>query len=411
MDRALARRLSGLLEAVPVTAPSTAIEIPRSRVTTRLSVGLTSLAVVLVMLMAALALGNRGPAVGGPVVGVATDGPFKLTITVPHGRYGAGDSITGITASLDYTGTAKAVSISHAAELIGFAVASGDGRHRTEPSWAQSCVRSELSGMAPATAAFAKTGGYYPEESDYPWLSAYFSSPSLVLDPGQWTITAIAEFSDDGCGGTAHQIRASAEVSVGGTPTFPVATSLPQPSSVGPTPPAVDSAPAAFQGDGFRFTYPADWQVISGYQHMGFHGPTVAAAVGIGQFDLGCTVTSASVACGADPHWAVPDDGVVLVYRFGAWLGMCFPDPATVAPGLSRVSVGGRPAILSSSDGSMTWSFPGAPEFIEARWGPNNPVARRQVEEAVATWAWTSPSGCSGRSGAAASDQASSAPS
>jgi hypothetical protein len=179
---------------------------------------------------------------------------------------------------------------------------------------------------------------------------------------------------------------------------------------VSPTPLPVDTAPAAFQGDGFRFTYPADWQVISGYQHMGFHGPTVAAAVGIGQFDLGCTVTSTSVACGADPHWAVPDDGVVLVYRFGAWLGMCFPDPATPAPGQSRVSVGGRPAILSSSEGSMTWRFPGAPEFIEARWGPNNPVARGQVETAVATWAWTSPSGCSGRSGAAASDQASSAP-
>jgi hypothetical protein len=227
MDRALARRLSGLLEAVPVAA-APQVAIPRNRVTTRLSVGVASLAVVLVALIAALALGSRAPAVGGPVVGVATDGPFKLTITVPHARYSSDQSITGVTASLEYAGQ-HAVQINHAAGgPLAFAVASADGRHETQPTWDLACARSTLTPGNPATAGYAKTGGYFPEESDYPWLSAFFSSPSLILDSGRWTITVIAEFSEGGCGGTAHEIRASVVIGVGDAL---AATPTPGPSS------------------------------------------------------------------------------------------------------------------------------------------------------------------------------------
>jgi len=238
MDHALARRLSGLLEAVPMAA-APPVAIPRSRVTTRLSVGVTGLAVVLVALIAALALGNLAPAVGGPVVGVATDGLFKLTITVPHARYSSDQSITGVTASLEYAGQ-HAVQINHAGGgPLAFAVASADGRHETQPIWDMACARSTLTPGNPATAGYAKTGGYVPEESDYPWLSAFFSNESLVLEPGQWTISAIAEFSEGGCGGTAHEIRASATIDVGGA-TSPLPSPLAEAS---PTPATVDGLP------------------------------------------------------------------------------------------------------------------------------------------------------------------------
>jgi hypothetical protein len=78
---------------------------------------------------------------------------------------------------------------------------------------------------------------------------------------------------------------------------------------------------AHYDGDGFSFDYPDGWRVISGQQHTGLHGPSVMAAVGIGDFDLGCVSGPNSVTCPASPNWTVPDGGVVLAYHIGAWLG------------------------------------------------------------------------------------------
>lgn len=153
---------------------------------------------------------------------------------------------------------------------------------------------------------------------------------------------------------------------------------------------------STFRGDGFTFVYPADWRQISGYEHAGLHGPTVLAAVGIGDFNLGCSYTSTSVSCDSGPRWTVPDSGIVLVYRFGAWLGPIVPQPTpALGPGDTWVSVGGRATVLSETGHSLVWHFLGAPEFIEARWGPGAPApVPSQVRAVVSSWQWTvSPSG------------------
>ena len=219
LDAALRDRLTRLIAAAPTDgavseAPSRPVPTARPRLVARTPLGLSgaTLAVVAVV-VGAMAL-SRGTTAGGPVTAVATDGDFRLTLSVPHSRYPAGQAITGVDAVLEYTGSAPSVLIGHASQVIGFAIASADGRHKTEPAWAQSCGQSELSGSAPASAAFSKSGGYWPEESDYPWLKAYFDNQSLVLDPGQWTITAVAEFSDGTCGGRSHEIRAAATIDV-----------------------------------------------------------------------------------------------------------------------------------------------------------------------------------------------------
>ena len=148
---------------------------------------------------------------------------------------------------------------------------------------------------------------------------------------------------------------------------------------------------AHFEGEGFGFDYLDSWEVLSRYEHAGEHGPTVLAAVGVGGFDLGCTNTSDSVTCPASPRWTVPTDGVVLAYRFDAWLGPIAPQPTpSLGPGDEWVEVGGRGAILSRADTSMTWHFPGAPEYIEVRWGPDvSMTAPGQVQMAIDTWQWS----------------------
>jgi hypothetical protein len=149
---------------------------------------------------------------------------------------------------------------------------------------------------------------------------------------------------------------------------------------------------ATFRGEGFTFHYPARWNVLSGYEHAGLHGPTVLAAVGLGGFDLGCSYTSTSVGCGA-PIWTVPDDGVVLAYHIGAWLGPVVPYPTpTLGPGDTWATIGGRPAVLSRLPRGLVYQLPGAPESIEARWGAADAdQARAGVEAVIASWTWSSP--------------------
>lgn len=168
-----------------------------------------------------------------------------------------------------------------------------------------------------------------------------------------------------------------------GSPTeAPIPTTTPSPS-VGIS---------TFVGEGFTLTYPANWAVLREYAHFGEHGPTVMGAVGIGEFDTGCVVDSSSVTCPADPTWVVPPDGVVLAYRFGSWLGPLLPVPSeTPGPGERSVDVGGRIAFRSDGAMSMRIHFPGAPEFIEARWGAESSDAPALIQAVLDSWVWTSP--------------------
>ena len=146
-----------------------------------------------------------------------------------------------------------------------------------------------------------------------------------------------------------------------------------------------------YEGDGFSFQYPDGWRVITGYQHYALHGPTVIVAVGTGDFDAGCWVTSTSVTCGA-PRWTVPADSVVLAYHLGGWLGPINPWPTpSLGPADRWEEVGGRSAVLSRTPTSLRWAFVGAPEFIEARFDPTiAEQASAEVQSLISSWRWDS---------------------
>jgi hypothetical protein len=159
--------------------------------------------------------------------------------------------------------------------------------------------------------------------------------------------------------------------------------------------PSLAPSPSPFQltkysGDGLSFNYPASWQLLTGSQRFGIHGPAILAAVGqFGSIDAGCTVNSDVVACRSSPIWNVRDDGIVLAYHIGAWLGPISPMPTpSLAPGQTFVDVGGRRAIFSQTPyDSMTWAFTDAPDLIELRWGSNYPGNADDVAQAVIdTW-------------------------
>jgi hypothetical protein len=195
---------------------------------------------------------------------------------------------------------------------------------------------------------------------------------------------------------------------VASLPRFGQTSTGPETPPGGPTgPPAMPSPKTAdlatYVGDGFTFAYPVDWKVLSTYNHVGLHGPTVAVAVGTGSFDLGCTFVPpesndpsgalGGIRCPGDPEWEVPDDGVVVAYWSPPYAGFEPPPSRSPSPGEKRVEVGGRPAEASTAPNSMTWLWhlDELPWVIEARFGPLDLKANQAaVHGVIASWRWAS---------------------
>jgi len=163
------------------------------------------------------------------------------------------------------------------------------------------------------------------------------------------------------------------------------------PAATLPTP--SESQLTRFAGSNFSFHYPAHWRVISTERRFGEHGPAVLVAVGIGEFDIGCVTSSDAVTCESAPSWTVSDDGIVLAYYFGSWIGpIADPDPSpSLRLGDQWVeSVDGRPAPFSQTASAMTWRFSGTPEYIGVHWGgalaDDGPELARQV---IDSWQWS----------------------
>ena len=147
-----------------------------------------------------------------------------------------------------------------------------------------------------------------------------------------------------------------------------------------------------YHGDGFDFDYPEAWRVIAPYHHFGHHGPSVIVVVGTGDFDSGCVETSDSTTCSTGAKLMVLPNTVVVAYHLGSWLGPRYPvPPPSLGPTNRWVAVGGRAAVLSETATTLKWAFPGAPEYIDARFGPEvADEARSQIERLIASWRWDS---------------------
>lgn len=144
-----------------------------------------------------------------------------------------------------------------------------------------------------------------------------------------------------------------------------------------------------YHGEGFDFDYPEEWRVITRFKHYGLHGPTIFVVVGTGEFDSGCVESGNGVQCSSDVQLTVTASSVVVAYHRGAWLGTRpLPSPS-LGPVEHWVDVGGRAAVFSESQGSLRWAFPGSPEYIDARFGPDIATqALAQVERLIRSWRW-----------------------
>jgi hypothetical protein len=133
--------------------------------------------------------GPTGPLVSGaPQSASSEGGTFRLTITSDQDRYRAGQLIV-VSAALTYLGPADQVTVSGSGSLVGFGVASSDGRIDVEPLFTGDCAPYAFTRDEPVPFAFVKSGSGF-SGPQAPFLKDYSASPDLRLPGGTWTIKA-----------------------------------------------------------------------------------------------------------------------------------------------------------------------------------------------------------------------------
>ena len=135
-----------------------------------------------------------------------TDGRFHLTFEMPKTTWRATEAIDG-TATLSLPGE-DSVTISGSSYLMAFALDSADGTRHIVPIWPADCVTRAFEPGKPLTAPLGRRSGDG-------WTTAELSDPLLHLTPGDWTITAVAQFADgSGCAAVPHNLTAGISIHV-----------------------------------------------------------------------------------------------------------------------------------------------------------------------------------------------------
>jgi len=63
--------------------------------------------------------------------------------------------------------------------------------------------------------AIVKSGGFYPEQRDFEFYRSFLSDPLVRLPAGEWTIAAVASFTEGrGCTGKGRTLRAAVKVRI-----------------------------------------------------------------------------------------------------------------------------------------------------------------------------------------------------
>lgn len=98
---------------------------------------------------------------------------------------------------------------------MAFEFAQVGGITRIEPVWTADCARHEI-GPGGVASPIGKSGAVSGDEPDAQFRRSFLlGGPEVRLPPGQWTITAIAIFSEaPDCSAPSHELRATARIGV-----------------------------------------------------------------------------------------------------------------------------------------------------------------------------------------------------
>lgn len=154
------------------------------------------------------------PATARASASASTQGNSKLELVLPRLTWNAADPLSG-TAILSMTDS-QPRKVAGAAQLIAFAFDEVGGNRHVAPVWDQSCAEYPLDPATPQSVALYKSGAFQGNEPDADFLRTFFADPAIHLPSGTWDITAIASFSQGGCGAPTQTIKATVRVHING---------------------------------------------------------------------------------------------------------------------------------------------------------------------------------------------------
>jgi hypothetical protein len=155
---------------------------------------------------------NLGPT-GAPASASDTEGRTTLTFTLPKATYADREEITGTAVLALEPGPDLPVGGSR--DLLSFGFLEVGGSRQMGPASDLMCAPHVLSAASPVTSGIVKSGGWSDDMPDAAFYSGFFADPAVRLPPGDWEITAYADFVDgQGCAGAQHGLKATVRVHV-----------------------------------------------------------------------------------------------------------------------------------------------------------------------------------------------------
>ena len=146
----------------------------------------------------------------------ATDGNYKLELTLPHLTWKSSDTISG-SADLALTDSIATTIYGSGAGLIVFAFDEVGGTRHSGWAMTADCRSLALDPATPLNVALFKSGGVTDSGSAGDFQRSFFADSRIRLPAGTWDITAVATFSDGAlCSGQNHTINATLRIIVGG---------------------------------------------------------------------------------------------------------------------------------------------------------------------------------------------------
>src|SRR3954454_25100406 len=126
-------------------------------------------------------------------------GRFRLVFDLPKDSWTTGEAIDG-DAVLTVIGSGGVNVSGSGGGLIGFAFHEVGGKRRVDPTWSADCGPYRLDHGA--STQIKKSGAFDPAEPDADFYGSFFADPQVHLPPGDWIISAVADFIEQaGCTG------------------------------------------------------------------------------------------------------------------------------------------------------------------------------------------------------------------
>lgn len=144
----------------------------------------------------------------------AIEGRFHLAFELPKNNWKVGEAIEGLSMLALVKGTGADLGGSGGG-LLGFDFAEVNGTRRMAYGSTADCRAFRLEPGKPRTSAITKSGGFNGDDPNAAFYRAFFTDPVVRLPVGDWTITAVASFSEgNDCRGASHTLWATIRIHV-----------------------------------------------------------------------------------------------------------------------------------------------------------------------------------------------------